>query len=132
MKSITIDPTNQVNDVPFLCDRSEVRKVFGKKYSVIKKTPFSKNTTDVYDSFHIYYNADDKFEAIEIFGNVRVLVNDVVVFPGSKENIKKIFPEMVEDEYGLTDVKFSVGVTLNQDDEEIIDGILFGCKGYYE
>lgn len=86
----------------------------------------------MYTDYHVYYSADDKFEAIEIFGNVKVNINGHKVFPGNINDLGKIIPTLVRDEYAAIDKKNSIGITPYQDDPEKIEAILFGCKGYYD
>ncbi|WP_026528268.1 hypothetical protein [Butyrivibrio sp. VCD2006] len=131
MKKITIEPLVQVNGVKFGCDRESARKIFGNKYKEIKKNKFSKNTMDSYKDFHVYYSEDGLFEAIEIFGKVKVIVAGYEVFPGKVDNSKKVFPEIHKDDDDWIDEKTSIGITVMQDDHNSIEAILFGCKGYY-
>ncbi len=131
MKKIDVKPLIEVGGVKFDTERDMVRKAFGKDYQEIKKTPFSKNTMDAYRDFHVYYSPDNKFEAIEIFGNVKVFVDEKEVFPGEVGKLIKIVPDIKEDSDGLISQELSIGVTLSPDDERRIEAILFGCKGYY-
>ena len=121
-----------VNGADFGCDRETTRKVFGKKYVEIRKNEFSENTMDVYDSFHVFFTKDNRFEAIEIFGDIKVTVNGERIFPGSVDKAINVLPKLTRDDYGLIDKANSIGITLSQDDENEIEAILFGCEGYYE
>jgi len=131
MKIIEVKPLQEVNGVKFGCNRKAARKAFGSKFKEVKKTVFSKSTMDAYDDYHVYYTPDGEFEAIEIFGDVTVMVNGKTVFPGNVRELKDIFSETQRDSDGWIDQNNSVGVTLSQDNGDVIEAILFGCENYY-
>ena len=132
MEKFVVIPNLSVNGIEFGTSREETRKALGRSFKEFKKSPFSENTTDAYDAFHVFYSVDDKFEAIEFFGNVKVAIGRRVVFPGKVSKIQKLFEDLVDDGEGVTSVNYSIGITVDVDDPAKIDGILFGCKGYYE
>lgn len=132
MKKFEVKVKKSVNAVEFGCSREVTREVFGKDFREIRKNKFSQNTMDAYDSFHVFFTKDNKFEAIEIFGNIKVVVNGEKVFPGGVNKAIKALPKLERDDYGLIDKNNSIGITLSQDDENEIEAILFGCEGYYE
>ncbi len=123
-------PNVSVNGIAFGTDRSSVRKLLGKPKRVIKKTPDAANTTDVYEDFHVYYSAEDKFEAIELFGgSIIVNINSQPLFPGTLSAAYKMLPDLVE-YFGIYMSKSaSVGICSEGD---TIDSILIGRKNYYE
>lgn len=129
MKIFDVVLGKEVNGVSFGTDRDAVRKVFGKKFKEIKKNIFSKNTMDAYDDFHIYYNKDNTFEAIEIFGRVTVRIEGVKAFPGNIETLKRLITDLDDEGDGYLSRKKSVGIT-TEDGE--IKSILFGEPGYYD
>lgn len=131
MKKLVVDPTNSVNGVPFGADREAVRKEFGKKYKEIKKTIFSENTLDAYEDFHIYYTVDNRFDAIEVFGKVKVFMDGNAVFPGDVSDVTDCYKSFKKDGDGIISKDMSIGITVDQDDDKIITGILFGREGYY-
>ena len=130
MKKLIVVPTESVNEVCFGASREEVRKEFGKKYKEMKKTPLSKNTMDAYEDFHVFYSEDDKFEAIEIFGKVKVLVEDEKIFPGEKDAAMSLASDFMEDSESYISTSKSIGFSI--DSKEKIESILFGCKKYYK
>ena len=56
MKKWIIVPNKKVGDIEFGMKRKTVREVIGEEYKEFKKNIFSKNTTDDYGEFHVYYN----------------------------------------------------------------------------
>lgn len=131
MKKWTIIPTNSINGIPFLASREEVRDSLGMAYHEIKKSPMAQNTMDVYDGFHVFYDINNQFCAIEFFGDLKLSVGGKTVFPGTISKAKKVIPDLEYDGYGYTSTSQSVGITVNPDNENQIDGILFGCLSYY-
>lgn len=127
---LTIRPLEEINGVAFGTKRKQVRKIFGSKYKEIRKNIYSKNTMDAYKEFHIYYDDDDKFEAIELYGNVEVEVMGIQIYPGSKKNILELLDNVHIEENGVISKELSIGISLTED-EDTIDSILFGCKDYY-
>ncbi|MDE7202862.1 MAG: hypothetical protein K2O91_13385 [Lachnospiraceae bacterium] len=96
----------------------------------IKKSKFSKNTTDDFGFCHVFYNTSDECEAIEILDNVEVFVDGMMVFPANIEDVKSAVGEFQkEDEVSLVNVNKSVGIYAPSGKME---SILFGVSGYYE
>lgn len=132
MKTIDVVPTIGACGLEFGCERELVRKTLGSKYRELKKSIVARNTIDAYEYCHVYYTADDKFEAIELFGNIRVYVGDEVVFPSDIDHIKLLFKGIIKKGDSMVDKENSVAITLSQDDKSKIDAILIGRKGYFE
>ena len=134
MIKLNIIPLEKVNDVKFGAKRDEVRekfKEYGSPTEFTKSKQFSKNTTDDYGVFHIFYNEKNEFEAIEIFENTEVYVDGKLIFPGNVDEILKMFPDSEKDHEYYTSVAKSVGITTEEETGKV-EAILFGCCGYYE
>lgn len=131
MKRIEVNVLKDVNSVPFGAERAAVRKVFGKKYKEMKKSVFSKNTMDAYDDFHIYYTEDNKFDAIEIFGKTEIKMNGTVVYPGKVSDIEGLLVLPKKNGDGIISESISVGITVDQENADKIEAILFGSEGYF-
>lgn len=129
MKTLKISPTVSVNDIPFGADRDIVRNAFGE-YREFKKNKFSKNTTDDFGGFHVFYTDDNKFDAIEIFD----VINETEVYVNDKKlnddfcSVKGIFSDIYKDENGYISINSSVGIT---EECNKIESVLFASKGYY-
>lgn len=121
-------PMKKVNDIEFGMERSEVRKKFAVPVREFKKSKYSKRTTDDFGSCHVYYDGNDKCEAVEIFDEVAVYVDDKKIFPVTVEEVKKIIPDLVEEEDSYISEKLSIGIYAPDDKME---SILIGCEGYY-
>jgi len=129
MVRFDIDPTVSVDEIKFGSSRSDVRNRYGE-CEEFKKNKYSKNTTDDFGDFHVYYTEDDEFEAIEFFpdDSYSIFINGKKLTNNISE-LKEMFPDLVEDSDSYTSVKCSVGFDY---DDGCIESILFGCQDYYK
>ena len=74
-------PLEEVNGVKFGMLREEVRKVLGNTCREFRKNKFSKNTTDDFGVCHVFYNQDDRCEAVEVFDRREIIMEGKAVFP---------------------------------------------------
>lgn len=128
MSKVFAQPLKEVNGIKFGMKREEVRKIIGEAKE-FKKSKFSKNTTDDFGYCHVFYNDDDECEAIEIFNNTEVLIDETVVFPINISEIKTIIKDLVEEEGSFISKSQSIGIYAPNGNME---SILFGNIGYYE
>lgn len=128
MSKVFAQPLKEVNGIKFGMKREDVRKIIGEAKE-FKKSKFSKNTTDDFGYCHVFYNDDDECEAIEIFNNTEVLINETVVFPINISEIKTIIKDLVEEEGSFISKSQSIGIYAPNGNME---SILFGNIGYYE
>ena len=118
------------NGILFGDSRDNVRKKIGGKYTEYKRNEFSINSIDDYDLFTISYDADNKFECIE-FVSGKVYLNNIQIFPGSLKKASEVIRNLKYDGYGYSSEEESVGITTSEDDNNMIETILFACEGYY-
>ena len=128
-KRIIVEPLKGIDEISFGISREEVRKYFGNNFEEFKKSKFSKNTTDDYGYCHIFYDKDNKFEAIEFFDEVTIIIDDIIVFPNRIEVIKKVSDDFEKDEESYISKEKSIGIYAPND---IMESILLGMKVYYE
>lgn len=130
MKKWIAVPNEKIGNIVFGMNREEVRALFDNKYTEFKKTPFSENSTDDFGNFHVYYDKNEKCEAVEVFGDIEIEMHGKKIFPETVLTLKELIDDLEDDGYGYTSVSCSIGVTLD-DDSDTISGILFGTKDYY-
>ena len=129
MKKITVQPLVGFANVTFGMERVKVRKLLEGFQKEFQKSPFDTTKVDDFGYCHIYYNNDDKCEAVEFFSEVEIQINGQKVSPGKVEVIKKNTPDLIEDEDGFWISKgSSIGITAP---DGAIETILFGCTNYY-
>ena len=115
-------------------DRAAVHSLINKEYTKRKKADFAENTTDFYDLYHVFYDADDICEAIELCNlGISVFIDGVEVMGkprGIATSIMQKFDcNSVDDGYGIISKVLSIGITCPF---EMVEGILVGKKSYYE
>ena len=120
----------QVNGVKFGMKRSEVRAVLGEA-TEFEKTESRPNTTDDFVYCHVYYDNNDECEAIEIFDEVAVYIDNKLIFPTDKETafelFKTVFDDFTQDDDGLISYKYSIGIYAP---DESMESILIGRENY--
>ena len=89
---------------------------------------------DNYGYCHICYDSNDLFEGIEIVDNDLDIYYENTILPSKYSDIlrffENIYDDIEEDGNGFISKKGSVGVYI-ENDEDIVDAIFFGKKGYY-
>lgn len=131
-----IVPTVSVNNIPFGASREEVRNALGE-YEEFKKDEDDKVTTDDFDFCHVFYDDENRFEAIEIFEENTVYINGRLVYPAKPSELCKLADDFEED-YG-TNISLSLSMGTDapdededEEDEEIAESVVFAKKGYYD
>ena len=126
---INIVPNVSINGIEFGADRADVYTALGKPKKTFKKSSDSMNTTDAYSFCHVYYTSDNKLQAIEFFeGDVEIYINNVLVFPGTIDAIKKVSPDMCGKFGSYISKESSIGVC---QENGMITSFLVARKGYY-
>lgn len=129
MKKITAQPLVGFDNVTFGMERKKVRELLTGFKRGFQKSPLFSQETDDFGYCHVYYDTNDKCEAVEFFTEVEIQINGQKVSPGKVEIIKKIIPDLIEEEDGFWISKsYSVGITAP---EGTIETILLGCTNYY-
>lgn len=132
MKKIDVIPLIQVNGVKFGMKRSEVRTILGEATEFFK-TASSTNLTDDFGYCHVFYDVNDRCEAIEFFDDTEVYIDSKLIFPTNKERalnlFKSVFEDFIQDDDGLISYKYSIGIFAPN---ESMESILIGRENYYE
>ena len=128
MTKLVAIPLVEVGGVRFGMSREEVRRIFGA-FTEFRKNRFSQNTTDDFGYCHVFYDAENRCEAIEVFPEAEVSIGGKTVIPATMEEIKVAIPTLVEEDGSWLAVELSIGVS-SADDK--VNGILFGKPGYYQ
>lgn len=123
-----VEPLKSVKGIAFGENRETARKLMGGEYTEFKKSRYSSNTSDDFGCCHIFYDGDNKVEAVEIFSDVEVVILGKSVFPDGLDDLKALIPDLKDEGGSFISEKSSVGVTM---DGRNMDAILFGCPNYY-
>lgn len=127
MDKIIVVPLAKVGSLSFGLSRDDVRHIFSN-YSEFRKSPMSVNSTDDLGFCHVYYDKDNKVEAVELLPGCEAEIGGRVVFPGTINNAIAVLGEFEDKDGCIINVEKSVGITAQKN---IIESILFGKEGYY-
>ena len=133
MLKFEINPYVGVDDVFFDMTREAVRKILGQ-YKEFKKTPASKNTTDDFNFCHVFYDLNNKAEAVEFFAGNGLIFKETDLFSmdykGLLQFIKTHSTNYSEDDSGV--IINDLGFAVYAPDKNTIETILVFRKGYYD
>lgn len=121
-------PYNKVGNIAFNEKRSLVRTDY-PNFREFKKAPISKNTTDAYPGFHVFYDSHNEVEAVELFRGESLVLNGVNLFSLSKAEFINKFPGCVDEDGSLNCAKEGFMVSFAHGE---VDGILVYRKGYWD
>lgn len=127
-KSLEIIPFISVGNVAFDSNREDVRNNIGN-YTEFRKTRYSKNTTDNFGCFHVFYAPNNKVDAIEIFPFVKAVYSGRNIFELSKQEVISLFNDVSfkEDEESLVFPSFGIEVVI---EEERVTSVFAHKKDY--
>lgn len=132
MKNFTVKSQKSVNGVNFGETRQAVRKVFGDEFREVKKSPVSPNTMDAYKECHIFYTADNHLEAIEIFPENTIIIDNKqfsTEYDIAKVWIKDNDPSAIEADDGITSQRLGLNIYAPNGK---IESILFATREYFD
>ncbi len=117
-----------VNQIRFGMSRKEVRKLNKNRYKTFKKNIFSRNTTDDFRAFHVYYDKNNNCEAVEICEFDEMTINNKQVSKNFKD-FENVINDLVENTGSYISKSCSIGIT---QEDGIVESVLVGCRGYYD
>lgn len=133
----TIKPYQGFDDIKFGYTSTEIQEYMGIKPSKFKKSPYDINETDSYKDLFVYYDAENKCEAIEFNNNSNLIFRNISFFGEKYVDVEKKFKQLdskIEiDEVGFNSFKYGIGVYVpNKDEDEAkIESVIIYKKGYY-
>ncbi|MDD7416061.1 MAG: hypothetical protein SPI86_05165 [Treponemataceae bacterium] len=90
---------------------------------------------DIYDGFTIYYNKEEKFEAIEIFPNenIELFVDGVDFSDFTVKHFKQLADDFTTNKiYGYLSHSKEICFNSSLENKSQISSIVFGYKNYYK
>jgi len=130
--NLIIKSMESVNEIKFGMTRDEIHSLWGETEGFYKGE--ADILTDDYGFCHIYYDSNDLFEAIDIAAEYVDVYYENTILPEKYSDILSFFRNMYDDieEHGngFISKKGSIGVYI-ENDEDIVDAIVFGKKGCY-
>ena len=127
MALFIFSPFKGASDIQFGDNRDKVRQL--GTFEEFKKNRFSKNTTDDFGSFHVYYDESNNVEAIEFFPDSILMFNRKNLFMLNPQELTKTLNDssaVIEE----SDISFpSYGMDVSFDGDAIIS-ILIHKEAY--
>lgn len=131
-----------VNSIEFEMSREAVRNsLLNYEYRTFRRNSYSESPSDGYEEIgvNVYYDSNDKVEALEFSEPACVVFNGIDIFslPASEVYalIKKIDQDVMIDEDGLISFKLGVGVYEPLYEEKYmhpIESFIVFKQGYYD
>lgn len=113
-------------------DRPAIRENINKPYTEFRRK-LSKNSTDDYKSFHVFYDEDNICEAIEFFEEYALALEGKSIMGVARDEIKELLLKLdinlFEDAYGFISKELSLGISCP---DGIAETVVVGKKGYYD
>ena len=133
MYSVDFLPNMGAGQIKLSSLRNEVRALLGT-HKEFKKTKFSKNTTDNFSFCHVFYDDQDKVEAVEFFNETEFLFKDKNLFSFSFAELKSFLESnSVNFEGEASGLRSdAIGLSVYSPDEQRIETILVYRRGYYD
>lgn len=141
MQNFIIETYKSVGELLFSMNKKEIRNLLGNEYKEFKKSKYSKTFTDDYKFAHIYYNEDDKFEAIEFFNeqSISLTLNNKeligIPYNDLKDFILTLDDELLIESDNFTSKKLGIGAYapgVSNNNNTIPETIIVFKNGYYE
>ena len=121
-------PLVSVGPIKMGMTRDDVHGLFKEKCKEFKKTKYSKNTTDDYGKFHVYYTSDNLVEAVEIFEGIELSLYNNVIFPIKVCEIENKISGIEKNESSYIHKAKSIAIETG---EEMAESILVGAEAYF-
>lgn len=127
---MTFFPYESIGSIRMGSSREVVRKN-NPDYREFKKNRFSKNSTDDYGAYHVFYTISNCVEAVEVFKGIDIILNgitisslslDQLIFSLSDSKMTKESDIVNFPSYGLS-ISIQSGT---------IESYLFYAKGYWD
>ena len=131
-KRFIITPKIKAGNVCLKDSRDEVRQTLGS-FKEFKKNRFSRNTTDDFEICHVYYNIDNKCEAVEFFNESEIIFSEQNLFDLNYSDIQKMFSKLdtnlITNSYEITSKKIGISMSFSDGKPETI---LVFSEGYFD
>ena len=128
MSKYQVIPLSGFNDISFGMSRSQVHTLLGSPNREFFKSKYSKVSTDDYGDFHIFYDKENSFEAVEFFEIDEVFdCKNGIAAKDMLSSESHPYKFNKEDD-GFIDPELSIGIYAPHD---AIESVLFGAKNYY-
>ena len=131
-RKFIIESKKKVGDIEFGNERNLIRSIF-KDFKEFKKSKFSKNTTDDFEICHVYYNIDNKCEAVKFFNKSEIIFKEINLFDLNYSDVQKMFSKLdtnlITNSYEITSKEIGISISFSDRKPETI---LVFSEGYFD
>lgn len=136
-----IQPFNLIGPIQLGMTRQAIHERLGEPLKFLKTKSDTSIPVDAYNKhgFHIYYDDDEKCEAIEMFDPAQVSFEKKKLIGTPYQEVKEYFVKkdeyLEEDKAGFTSKMLGIGVyapLAGKEPQEPTEGVIVFRKGYYE
>lgn len=130
MKQVTFVPYESIGSIRIGSSR-EVVRTNNPEYREFKKNRFSKNTTDDYGTYHVFYTRSNFVEAVEIFKGIEILLNNIKISSLSLEELICCLSDskMTKESDSINFPSYGLSISVQNDE---IESYLFYARGYWD
>lgn len=135
-----IKPQKGIDQIEFGMKRADLPSLLGMTPVAKKKSVFSKNTFDIFQDFHVFYDLENNVEAVEVFkGKKPVEIENQNLFSMSRIALEALIQSkglsfIMENDSLICEslgVSFYIPISKNEPDPTP-EGILVFRDGYYD
>lgn len=127
---MTFIPYESIGSIKIGSSRQVVRND-NPDYREFKKNRFSKNSTDDYGVYHVFYTTSNCVEAVEVFKGVDIVLNSMVISSLSLNELISHLSDsrMTKDSDGVNFPSYGLSVSVQRG---IIESYLCYMRGYWD
>ena len=131
MDKFEIKTYESVGNIILGSDRETVRNNNGN-FKEFRKSIISRNTSDDFKSFHVYYNPDNTVSAVEFFRESNLYFCNIPLFSKTYNELKTLLMDsnIIEDSSSL--IYKTLGFSIYSPDKNQIESVIVFEKGYYD
>lgn len=91
MMKFSVNPNEYVGNIKFGQTRDEVRRLLTGFKKEFKKNKYSRNTTDDFGYCHVFYDVENRVNAVEFFEQCNLVYQGENLFEITVDELKKLF-----------------------------------------
>lgn len=128
MAQITVIPYKSIGSILIGSSREIVRKN-NPNFQEFKKNRFSRNSTDDYGLYHVFYTTSNYVEAVELFKEIDIILNGKRITSLSLDELISCLsdPKMTKESDNINFPTYGLSVSIQSG---TIESYLFYARGY--
>ena len=130
MKQMNFIPYESIGSIHFGESRKDVRNG-NSNFQEFKKNRFSKNTTDDFGNYHVFYTESNCVEAVEVLNGIEIFLKGINITSLPLEKLIAFLSDskMTKEDDSINFPSFGLTVSVKVD---IIESYLCYKRGYWD